>query len=410
MGERTAGDKNLAESLALIENESGTLAVGNPADIEAWITSTVQSGMGVRKIDDSPADFMGSMANALGLAGEVAQVLVTRDVQKITSSSELRLLTRDLTTGQFISNQLIDPQALMLATGPHGAFMYASLQALQVAMREISEALEEVAGDVKELLNLAQAEMLGDIYGHRKFLHRVLGQWQESGALPAADWESVASLGPNLDAGIEKLRKYLLLELGDLNPQDGPAKRAKTLGKKISAGRWISVFKLLLAAQDSYATWQQLRLIRIADQEDHFLESAVEYAREALNKHLEEDQDLAEEVARILQTYSVLTAEEVFTQGIGTRRKLTAARNEFEEAVNDFLRYRGLQAEEWGLEEHAQLRDGFRHLQGVADGAQQGLRRGLSKGLLALGEKISPGERGQTEPGEEPGEEAEFKS
>ncbi|HZK32831.1 MAG TPA: hypothetical protein VFC72_07990, partial [Corynebacterium sp.] len=88
MGERTAGDKNLAESLALIENESGTLAVGNPADIEAWITSTVQSGMGVRKIDDSPADFMGSMANALGLAGEVAQVLVTRDVQKITSSSE----------------------------------------------------------------------------------------------------------------------------------------------------------------------------------------------------------------------------------------------------------------------------------------------------------------------------------
>lgn len=393
----TSGGKNLAGSLALIENESGILAVGDPAEVEAWIASANHPATAVRELENSPATFMGDVANILGIAGEVAQFLITPDVQTVTSSSELRLITRDLKTGQFISNVPVDPQALMLAAGPHGAFVYASLQAMQVAMQEISDALDDMAGDVKELLNFAHAEMLGDIYGHRKFLHAILGRWRESGALPTADWESVAFLGPILESGIEKLRQYLLLELRDLKPQDGPARRADALTKKIRAGRWTGIFKLLLAAQDSHATWQQIRLIRIADQEDHHLESAVNSARQALNKHIGEDRELAEEVGRILRTYSVITAGEVFTQGIGTRRKLTAARTELEKAVSDFLRYRGIQAQEWGLEEHAQLRDGFRHVQDVADGAQQGLRRGIGKGLMALGERINPGDHGDTE-------------
>ncbi|MCS5479672.1 hypothetical protein NYP18_08375 [Corynebacterium sp. YIM 101645] len=393
----TSGGKNLAGSLALIENESGILAVGDPAEVEAWIASANHPATAVRELENSPAAFMGDVANILGIAGEVAQFLITPDVQTVTSSSELRLITRDLKTGQFISNVPVDPQALMLAAGPHGAFVYASLQAMQVAMQEISDALDDMAGDVKELLNFAHAEMLGDIYGHRKFLHAILGRWRESGALPTADWESVAFLGPILESGIEKLRQYLLLELRDLKPQDGPARRADALTKKIRAGRWTGIFKLLLAAQDSHATWQQIRLIRISDQEDHHLESAVNSARQALNKHIGEDRELAEEVGRILRTYSVITAGEVFTQGIGTRRKLTAARTELEKAVSDFLRYRGIQAQEWGLEEHAQLRDGFRHVQDVADGAQQGLRRGIGKGLMALGERINPGDHGDTE-------------
>lgn len=395
-----SGGGNLAGSLALIENESGILAVGDPVDVEAWVTSADHPATAVRKLDNAPAAFMGDVANLLGIAGEVAQFLITRDVQTVTSSSELRLITRDLDTGQFISNVLVDPQVLMLATGPHGAFVYASLQAMQVAMQEISDALDDVAGDVKELLNFAHAEMLGDIYGHRKFLHAILGRWKESGALPTADWDSVAFLGPILESGIEKLRQYLLLELRDLKPQDGPARRADALMKKIRAGRWTGVFKLLLAAQDSHATWQQIRLIRIADQENHLLDSAVNSAREALNRHLEEDRELAEEVGRILRTYSVITAGEVFTQGIGTRRKLTVARAELENTVSDFLRYRGIQAQEWGLEEHAQLRDGFRHVQDAADGAQRGLRRGIGKGLMTLGERISPGNRRDAEPGE----------
>lgn len=389
MDELQPGDDSAQTgALLLIDNESGTLAVGDHAEIERWVASANIVESSVKPVPALPPSLLGNASNLLGAAREISQVLITQSNRVVAASSELRLVTRDLSTGQFISNVAVDPRTLMMGAGPHGVMVYASLQAIQMVLEEITEAIMDVAVDVKELLNFAQAEHLGDVYGHRRVLKHHLGEYQKHGVLITTDWESLAALGPQLETGIEKLRQYLLLEFQDLNLSDSPSKRADKLQKKLKNGRWVGTFKLLLAAQDSLATWQQLRLVRIADQEHHYLGAAIDSTRAILNGHIEEDQVLAARIQEILDDYCVISANEVFVQGLGTKKKLDATGKELEATTQDFLRYRGIQAEEWGLHDHAQLNDGIRHVQRVADGAQRGIRNSFSRGLKFIATRI----------------------
>ena len=391
MNGRHSGDDSSAGSLMLIENESGTLVIGDPEEIEQWIASSNVCATSVQQVDVLPANLLGNISNIMGAASELTQVLVSPKPSPVGTSSELRVVTRDLSTGRFVSNVGVDPRLLM-TTSPQGAMVYASLQAVQLALEEITETLEDVAQDVQELLNYAHAGNLGDVYGNRKFLKQRLNGYQQDGVLATADWESIAGLGPHLETGIEKLRQYLLLEFQDLDPEDNPSKRAGRLTKKLKNGRWVGTFKLLLAAQDSLAVWHQLRLVRISHQEPQHLESAVGSARNALNANLQEDQELAARISEVIDTYCTIHADEVFGQGLGTKKKLDGARRELEKTTRDFLRYRGLQAEGWGLLNHARLGDGFLHIRNVAGDTQREMRKGVSKGLKFLASKIDADE------------------
>lgn len=389
MNELKPGDgSDQAGALLLIDNESGTLAVGDPAEIERWIASANIVESSVKSVIALPPGLLGNASNLLGAAAEISEVLISESSRAVAASSELRLVTRDLSTGQFISNVAVDPTTLAMASGPQGVMVYASLQAIQMALEEITEAIEDVAADVKELLNSAQAERLGDVYGHRRFLKHHLGEYQKHGVLTTTDWESLAGLGARLETGTEEIRQYLLLEFQDLDSSDSPSKRAEKLQKKLKNGRWVGAFKLLLAAQDSLAIWQQLRLVRIADKEDHHLGAAIDSTRIILNCQIAEDQLLAARIREILDDYCVISANEVFVQGLGTKKKLDAAGVELEAATQNFLRYRGIQAEQWGLQDHAQLNDGIRHVQRIADGTQRGIRNSFSRGLKYIATRI----------------------
>ena len=220
--------------------------------------------------------------------------------------------------------------------------------ALMVAVAEVNEAIERVEGKVDAVLKLAEAARAGDVLGQHTTVQRMLRYFEKHGSLPTSDWQSIAGLGPTLDATVEKLRTYVTRSLKDFDPNLPVQKRAEILHRAVERNQIGEALSLLVIAEESLFQWQRLRIARIAATEPEHLSQVVDDARDLLAREVVEDGKLYALGHRVLDSFSKSEALEGFF--FWAVRGLAENRSKLRTDLDAFAHARRSQAAEW--EEH----------------------------------------------------------
>jgi len=265
-------------------------------------------------------------------------------------------MTRSASTGRILANPRVGAPPASMAAGPQ---IGVALAALEISLNQLAERIEArldvIEDKIDEVLRLASAQRLGDVYGHLRLLKRRLNEVNTGHRLTDTDWSSIASLGADLEVGVERLRQHAVQLLSTLDPGESADKRAEKLRAVVEKGRMCETLRLLLVAQQSLYIWQRLRLERVSSAEPDFISQTVDSARTTLREQLDADKDLAEQLRRILDKYAALRVTEVHHQIAA--RTMTKYRVPLAAMVDKFIEVRGLQVEGWLGTQHAGFRD-----------------------------------------------------
>jgi hypothetical protein len=217
-----------------------------------------------------------------------------------------------------------------------------------VAVAEVNEAVERVEGKVDAVLKLAEATRAGDVLGQHTTVQRMLRYFDKHGTLPTSDWQSIAGLGPTLDATVEKLRTHVTRSFKDFDPNLPVGKRAEILHRAGERNQIGEALSLLVIAEESLFGWQRLRIARIAATEPEHLSQVVDDARDLLAREVVEDATLYALGHRVLDSFSKSEALEGFF--FWAVRGLAGNRSTLRADLDAFAHARRSQVAEW--EEH----------------------------------------------------------
>ncbi|TSE01834.1 hypothetical protein FOS14_00065 [Skermania sp. ID1734] len=294
--------------------------------------------------------------------------------------------TRSASSGRILSNPQILPQSV--AGGPFAVAMLAVEAALAQQTQLIEARLDQIEDKVDDVLRLASAQRLGDVYGHRRILQRRLKDVSDGNVLTDTDWSSIASLGADLEVGVERLRFHAMQVVTQLNPQDTADERAEQLKAAVKKGRLRETLSLLLIAQQSLYIWQRLRLERIRSTEPQYLHQAVDSARSTLKEHAEADRELAETLRRLLDRHAALRISEVHRVFSG--RAFDRYRVPLTEALDHFVEARALQIESWSNTENARLKDAYAVARERTRAITKSSRQQAARGIAGLARFVEP--------------------
>lgn len=348
--------------VAVIDDGAGQLVIGDPAAIDAVIGEWRGRGELVAAGQVVTGRELARLTQATAAAGVPAAraAQYVRTVRAAGSQTqELRLVTRSVSTGRFVSN--VPATAAATAAAAPVALQLAALQvALEAAIAEITASLDRIEDKAAEVLRLASAQRAGHVWGRRRVLERMWDELRSGAPLSDTDWSAVASLGPDLEVGVESLREYLRLLTKDLTTSGSADKRAEALRTTNRTGRLDTTLRLLLGAEQALYLWQLIRIERVQSAEPDHLAATVRSARTALAEHHRLDHEASLDARSALARISVLGLTEV-------HRKFSAATLRAEVVplqaqLDEFARQRGLQAEQWSTLTHP----GFREALSVA--------------------------------------------
>ena len=170
--------------------------------------------------------------------------------------------------------------------------------ALRTAVKNVEVAVERVEDKVDHVIAMLRSERLGSVLGDRRTLDALVSHMDAGDALTAADWSSVAALGPTITRDLEKLRAHLRTQLEEAESSWRPRQRAKAADELLAEEMLSETLALLLVAEHNFSQWQHLRVHRIADAEPEHLEAAVRQARAAMRDHLDQDQAFLDQFLR----------------------------------------------------------------------------------------------------------------
>ena len=170
--------------------------------------------------------------------------------------------------------------------------------ALRTAVKNVEVAVERVEDKVDHVIAMLRSERLGSVLGDRRTLDALVNHMDAGDALTAADWSSVAALGPTITRDLEKLRAHLRTQLEEAESSWRPRQRAKAADELLAEEMLSETLALLLVAEHNFSQWQHLRVHRIADAEPEHLEAAVRQARAAMRDHLDQDQAFLDQFLR----------------------------------------------------------------------------------------------------------------
>lgn len=232
--------------------------------------------------------------------------------------------------------------------------------ALQTAISEVSDGIKRIEGEVDKILHLAQAAQVGDVVGHHSALSSIIKVHKETGALPTTDWESVASLGPQLQVGIERLRDHAKRTVNSFDADKPVQERAAYLTRAVKDERLGETLQLLVIAERSLYLWQTLRIARVRAVEPEHLDAVVASAREMLAEHVERDGDLLRHARLELSNYGTVKPLEI-VRWMATgdlKRDITQLRND----LDAFASARNSQVTGWIDNEDPSISDAFAEL------------------------------------------------
>lgn len=267
----TSGEisKSPGGEVAIQVEDEGVLIHGDAAAVEKYLGELIDLAKGAVAVAGVQQKNLANIA-AAGLGAAIVAMQKGYFVRLSKDSVKL-LQTKQIVPGTGGYNRMFvkggagkiagQLQWKKVPIGPSQAMavqMFAVQMALKTAIANVEEAVERVEGKVQELLNLAHAERLGDIVGQRRSLKRAFQYMDDYGALPSADWEALAPLGPELEQAIEKLHEHARRTLRDFDDAKPIQDRAKYLTSAIENNSFGETLRLLVVAQDSMYLWQSI--------------------------------------------------------------------------------------------------------------------------------------------------------
>ncbi|MGV0836888.1 hypothetical protein [Mycolicibacterium thermoresistibile] len=351
-----SADASLSGDLVVAAQPEGLLIEGAPEDVDSYVARLRESaGHPLEEVRLDSA--RGGKAFGLG-AGAVSSVrqsgtfvqLSPESMKALAAGRRIpgdngfyRMMTRG-PDGKFLKqlqwkSTSVSPQRLM------GAQMIAVQIALTSAIAQVDESVQRVEGKVDAVLKLAEAQRAGDIIGHHQSVGRLVRYLETHGSLPDAMWESVAALGPNLEAAVEQLRNHVTRTLADLPQSGSVSERAKLLHRAVHENRLGETLNLLVVAEESLYKWQRLLVARVAAKEPDHHAQVIDDSRQLLARQLSEDGKLYRTAKAAIDN----AAQRTESDGLRYRavRRLTDDRDTLRQALDDFARARRRQAEVW---------------------------------------------------------------
>lgn len=292
-----------SSELAVSVEAEGLLVAGDQKAVEGYlhrVTSLVGEAIDVTGVSKSSLADTGAVAAGISSVGAQTGSFVRLSPDSVKALQTHRALpgtngffrmTVVDEAGQF-RNQL---QWQKVALSPSRALSLQLLAvqiALSTSIASVEEAVVRVEGKVDRVLAMVEASQTGDVVGHYATVDRLVANLDGRGALPTADWESVAGLGPTLVVTIEKLRDHVKRTLAGFDASLPVRDRADYLRRAVEDNRLGETLQLLVIAEQSLYLWQRLRIARVRATESEHLAMVLDDAREFLAEHLERDSEL----------------------------------------------------------------------------------------------------------------------
>lgn len=391
-----------ASQVATISTEFGVTVIGDPVEVDAYLKQYAIDTSGMR-MSIPPAKLQqafgsGGLLARLG-ANSVAKYMSSNDIVSAPAQdaaklgpaqyAELRMVTRDPVSKRFTSNTLVSPATFALkAAAPELIAIEAALQVVVAQLDQIQRDVAEVHEDTQDLLAQANAQRLGDIYGHHRVLARHSAGLDKGQTLTDTDWSSLASLGPVLEVGVARLQAYLGESVRGLDASDDFDKRSAKLASLVKRGTFVRTLELLIVAQQSEYLWQRIRLERVRTAEPDALQQTLTNTGELLAEHLASDRELANQLREVLGTYAVLRLSEVHHIFIGDR--LAKDRRTLADGVDRFVELRTRQVANWDDLHDATLGDALRVASAQAGRLASEARRGIASGASSVAKWVDP--------------------
>ena len=332
------------------------LLAGDPVAVESYLTrlrATAGHAMRVAGIDGAAlanaASGLAGLARLLADSGKYVQL--HRDSLNALQDRELipggdgffRMMTR-AEDGQFLAQLQWRPAGL----GPEAmlsAQMIAMQMALKSAVAEVEDAVRRVEDKVELVLEVARAQRAGDVLGNNLTISRMVESLDKYGSLPDAYWDSVAALGPALNATVEQLRNHVMRILASFDHTTAVQQRAAKLRNAINDNRIGDALSLLVIAEESLHKWQRLSLARIESTQPEQLLRAIDEARELVDHHLCEDIRVYRSAKETLDRFAKSEALDGFR--FWAVRELAERCVALRDELDSFAKARQHQAETW---------------------------------------------------------------
>lgn len=379
--------------LMVIADEFGTAVVGTDDAIEQFCR---QWDTPLASMTTAPNDTLARMsaelfsAKTVSVGYAIGTQMQRRFAAQSTAGTTVTFhrMVRDTATGKIVSHARIAPPPAAAALSPATAALAGLEMAISAQFDRIDEHLDRIEDAVDEILRLASAQRLGDVYGHHRLLARRVQALTDGDALTATDWSSIAALGADLEVGVERLRFHAQKLLDSLDADASPGTRADQLADVLRKGRLLETLQLLIVAQQSLFLWQRLRLVQVQTIEPHHLEQTVTSARATLSDQHTADTDLAARLRQVLDHHAVLSPSEAHHKLAG--RALTKHRDALAAMVEAFIAARNLQVEQWTGARHATLGEAWSAARVRTGAAVIAGRRRLARGATTVATWVEP--------------------
>lgn len=364
-----------SQELAISVTDEGMLVDGPPEAVESYLAKIrAAAGQPVAVAGVSK----GAVGNLAGLAGGAASAfaqngqfvqLSAKSMEAIRSGNLVagdpgyfRMTTVD-GAGQFLE-QLQWRRVSLGPTEMLSVQMIAVQMALKMAITEVNDSVKRVEGKVESVLKLVAANRIGDVRGHYSTVERMTSRLDRTGVLPATDWQSIASLGPDLVVTVEGLRAHVMSTLDTFDASQPVQERAETLERAVEDNRLGETLNLLIVAEESLNKWQRLRLARVQDVEPEHREQIVEDAFDLLATQVAEDGRLYLRAAEVLDSYGRTNRIDGFRYW--SVRDVAKHTKKLRDDLDSFARARRHQLAEWQEHSTPSVMDAASHVIEVA--------------------------------------------
>jgi len=386
-----------ARSLSVIVEPEGILVSGDRDSVDAYlarIRGVAGDGLSVIGVSRKSLADIGAIATSVGAIAAQAG-----DFVKISPASKTLLATHRILPGNDGYNLATVADAAgkfrgqiqwqSIALAPNQALamqMAVATVALRTAIASVEAAVARVQGTVDKILVIASASRTGDVIGHHAVLARTVATLDSTGALPTADWNSIAGLGPELEVGVERLRNHIKRTLEGFDTSKPVQARASYLQSAVQDDRLGESLQLLVIAEDSLYLWQQLRIARIEETEPRHLAAVLADARALLAEHLERDSALLLHARAELATYAAIRPLEIVR--MLSKSKMKRDMRNLRRDLDDFANARRSQVMGWQEYEDPSVAEALAVVgnRAMAIGeAVTGTAKGIAGGALDVG-------------------------
>ncbi len=278
-------------------------------------------------------------------------------------------------SGQFAGNLRLKPVALA-GTRALSVQVTMAVAAIRFALQETQDAVEEVAADVGELCQLAEAAEIGNVAGLYRVLANARTQADETGSISQATWDAIAVHEVTAQQGADRARALVRRMLRDL-PLDGDTVERAAAAERLVRERALArSLQLLLLAEQCRLLYRSLKLDQVRRTEPEALDGEVTAAQRLLGENAAADRDLIDQlhdsVSRLGRT-GPLDGVRLLTRG-----RLPRLAAVLQEQVEEFAQQRQQQLDSWASSTAHTVRDAVLEVAGRA-------YRGVIEGRNLLG-------------------------